>query len=133
MAYNFTEEQVQEAIQHGGTIVKVAKYLGCTWPTAKQYIDKYGLMDTLPQACVDLGGLAEESMLNILTHAAEDADYAKGVQPSIIFTLKAKKAWIETSGLLIGEDRRAPHERFMDALDKITENEPEAGEGTETE
>jgi len=132
MAYNYTEEQVRKAIEGGGTISRVAKSLGCTWPTAKQYIEKFNLLDMLPEAAANLGELAEESMLNILTNAATDKEYAKGVQSSIIFTLKAKRGWIETSGLLLGEDNRSPYEKLLEAIDG-KDDKPEVGEGTETE
>ena len=133
MAYNFTKTMVQEAIESGGTIARVAKSLGCTWPTAKQYIEKFGLLSTLPEAAAGLGELAEESMLNVLTRAATDTDYARTVQPSIIFTLKCKRQWIEKSALLIGQDddSRCPHERLLDALDAISDESPGAESGTE--
>ena len=139
--YDFSKEQIEAAVESGGGTVKgTAKSLNCTWLTARKYIVMYGFEAKLHQIATDIGILAEETIMGMILHAAEDYDYASKIQPTIIFTAKCKRGWIETSGLLIGEDLRSPHERFMDAVDSaITkrESEPvtgtESGEGTEPE
>jgi len=40
--YNFSEEQIIEAIQGScGIISNIAESLGCDWSTAKKYVNKY--------------------------------------------------------------------------------------------
>ena len=122
--YDFSMEQVAAAVQNGGGTIKgTAKVLGCTWLTARSYIQKYDLETKLHEIAVSIGLLAEETIMGMILHAAEDYDYAAKIQPTIIFTAKCKRGWIETSGLLIGEDARDPYTRLLEALDAKAKTE----------
>lgn len=127
--YDFSKEQVEAAVESGGGTVKgTAKSLGCTWLTARTYIQRYKLESRLHEVAVNIGLLAEETIMGMILHAADNKDYAAKIQPTIIFTAKCKADWRETSTLLLGEDLRSPYDRLLDALDKqaqkqVTEQE----------
>lgn len=64
----FTAKQFIEAIQgSGGIISTISRRVGCTWHTAKKYIDEYATVNQAYQdECEAMLDLAESSALKLI-------------------------------------------------------------------